>query len=67
MSGSRSTSGADTSGTVRVSVTLTLAEAAALRDGAFTCTSSETHKAGRRALDKFRSAVAAAHPRPPLG
>lgn len=53
----------DTSAIVRVTVTFTIAEAEALRDGAFTCTSPETHKAGRRALDKVRAAVAARHPR----
>lgn len=57
---------ADRSGSVSVTVDLTLTEAAALRDGAFTCTSPETHRAGRRALEKFRAAVTATHPRPPL-
>jgi hypothetical protein len=55
-----------TVGSVHVTVDLTRAEAEAMRDGAFTCTSPDTHKAGRRALEKFRSAVAARHPRPPL-
>lgn len=55
-----------TAGSIHVTVDLTRAEAEAMRDGAFTCTSPDTHKAGRRALEKFRSAVAAKHPRPPL-
>lgn len=58
---------ADPTASVSVTVELTLTEAEAFRDGAFTCTSPETHHAGRRALEKFRAAVAKRHPRSQLG
>jgi hypothetical protein len=45
--------------TVVVSVELTVSEAEALRDGAFTCTSPDPrrHQAGRRALRALREAL----------
>ena len=47
--------------TVRVSIELTITEAEALRDGAFTCTSPDPrrHQAGRRALRALRDALRA--------
>jgi hypothetical protein len=56
------------SGTVSVTVLLTPAEAAALRDGAFVCTSADRgrHQAGRRALLKVKAAISAHHPAPPI-
>lgn len=47
--------------TVTVSIELTVTEAEALRDGAFTCTSPDPrrHHAGRRALRALRDALRA--------
>jgi hypothetical protein len=51
-----------------ISVEVTVTEAEALRDAAFTCTSPDPsrHQAGRRALEKIRAQAERCHPRPPL-